>query len=179
MNRQKFKSILQSKEVKFIFFLIIIGFFIGFFLALDMSEKINDIKLLPQYLEDGHVSFASSHLIFMLFIYLVLFTKVSIILLSLYLVWESICISSSIILFLNAFGFKGLLIGLFYNVILKLVLLSGIAFMLYLSRKIKKDDKIDFNMKKIRLKFISAMVIIFIYDIFLYFFGNNILLKLF
>ena len=99
MNRQKFKSVLQSKEVKFIFFLIIIGFFIGIFLALDMSEKINDIKLLPQYLEDGHISFASSHLIFMLFIYLVLFTKASIILLSLYLVWESICISSSIILF--------------------------------------------------------------------------------
>ena len=35
------------------------------------AKKINDIKLLPQYLEDGHISFASSHLIFMLFIILI------------------------------------------------------------------------------------------------------------
>ncbi len=177
----------SKREWKIFIFFVLLGTMIGFlmFQNIDSSVFISEIENIEVGLANSHIHFLFLHLVVLSVLIASSFIAVGFILFPLYFLWEIICISYSIFTFAHVFGFTGFLYGIIYNIILKAVFLICLflifrsLFVIMKKRFFKKKEEEQTSSLQGREKviFISVAVLL-LYDLFLYFLGNQILLKL-
>ena len=160
---------LDKKYLKILLAFLCLGIFVGFifYKKIDSTFFIDDIQNIVTNLESVHINFFFLHFIIISILIASSFMIFGVLLFPVYFLWEIICISYSIFIFGEVFGLSGVFFGVFYNLFLKGLWLV----VLYL---VFKDV---YFKKQYQIVFISILIIL-IYDIFIYFFGNSILLKL-
>lgn len=181
---------LNKKQLKFLLFILFLGVLMGylFYLKVDSSVFMGQIEQIKVSLQDSHINFIMVHIFVLLFLISTSFSIVGIVLFLLYFIFEVACISYSSFIFMKAFGLSGFIYGIFYNFVIKfffLVCLLVIFKKVYFIVKNKFFNKEDhgqqvwqFSFKKKYLQIIVCCICIVLYDVFLYFFGSQILMKL-
>ena len=193
VNKMKFlrTSIkFNKRKLKFLLFILFLGILMGFFLNLkvDSSEFIKQIQDINVSLQNNHVNFIMIHILVLLFLVSTSFSMVGIVLFFFYFIFEVACISYSSFIFMHVFGFTGLIFGILYNVVTKLFFLICLfaifnkVYFLVKNKFFNKEDSheqvMQISFKKKYLEIAICCIGIILYDIFLYFGGSGILLKL-
>lgn len=175
---------LDKKYLKILLAFLCLGIFVGFifYKKIDSTFFIDDIQNIVTNLESVHINFFFLHFIVISILIASSFMIFGVLLFPVYFLWEIICISYSIFIFGEVFGLSGVFFGVFYNLFLKglwlivLYLVFKNVYFIIKNNIIHKKDDFSFK-KQYQIVFISILIIL-IYDIFIYFFGNSILLKL-
>ncbi len=179
----------HKKLMKIVLIFIFISLFLAFFVftKLDNSLIISNVKNMAEYLSNNNLNFIFNHFISISLIITLSLTIVGLIFIPIYLFYEVICILYSFYIFVLAFSIKGFIYALFFNLITKGFY---IFFLLIIIRKIKNivvtiykyHNKENIDVKYSLIKNIKAIIVsiilIIISDIFIYFIGTTILLKL-
>lgn len=181
---------LNKRQLKFLLFILFLGVLCGFlfYIKVDSSVFIKQIQEIDINLQSSHVNFIINHILVLFFLLSTSFSIIGIILFLLYVVWEVTCISYSSFVFMNAFGFSGLIYGIIYNLVIKFFFLFSLfvifkkVYFIFKNKFFNKDDQeqqmMHFSFKKKNMEIIICCICIILYDIFLYFLGSQILLKL-
>ena len=175
---------LNKKQKKIVIFILVMGLITGYILYKKMSPTMLDnITNIKSNLENNSLNFIGLHIITLALILASSFFFIGPILFVLYFLWEVSCISFSLISFSSAFQFSGFLYGLLYNILTKLNFIICLIIILKKVTRIIKSiihkEPFDINiLKKEYRDILIALIAIILYDIFLYFFGGTILLKL-
>ena len=180
---------LNRKQIKILGVILFLGVFIGYLLykKIDASLITEDITNICDHLQNTHLNFIFIHVVVLCVLIATSLVGVGIFLLPLYFVWELACVSYSVFIFQNVFGVSGLIYGLLYNIIIKMVyflclfLIFKNVLMLF-KRRIcglyhGEDKQVFLASKQYRVILINVGIIL-IYDILLHFLGNQILAKL-
>lgn len=175
---------LNKKQKKIVIFILVMGLITGYTLYKKMSPTMLDnITNIKSNLENNSLNFIGLHIITLALILASSIFFIGPILFVLYFLWEVSCISFSLISFSSAFQFSGFLYGLLYNILTKLNFIICLIIILKKVTRIIKSiihkEPFDINiLKKEYRDILIALIAIILYDIFLYFFGGTILLKL-
>lgn len=175
---------LNKKQKKIVIFILVMGLITGYILYKKMSPTMLDnITNIKSNLENNSLNFIGLHIITLALILASSIFFIGPILFVLYFLWEVSCISFSLISFSSAFQFSGFLYGLLYNILTKLNFIICLIIILKKVTRIIKSiihkEPFDINiLKKEYRDILIALIAIILYDIFLYFFGGTILLKL-
>ena len=175
---------LNKKQKKIVIFILVMGLITGYILYKKMSPTMLDnITNIKSNLENNSLNFIGLHIITLALILASSIFFIGPILFVLYFLWEVSCISFSLISFSSAFQFSGFLYGLLYNILTKLNFIICLIIILKKVTRIIKSiihkELFDINiLKKEYRDILIALIAIILYDIFLYFFGGTILLKL-
>ena len=176
---------LSKKYVKFLLFFLFIGIILGFlfYKKIDSSLFIQDIENIREGLVSAHINFIVQHFIVLAVLLFGSFMIFGVILFPLYFIWEIACITYSIFIFQSIFGVSGILFGIFYHIVIKafflfcLFILFKNVFEIIKVKLFHKEEHSKTFANQYKMILLSIFMI-FIYDILLYFFGNDILLKL-
>lgn len=175
---------LNKKQKKIVIFILVMGLITGYILYKKMSPTMLDnITNIKSNLENNSLNFIGLHIITLALILASSIFFIGPILFVLYFLWEVSCISFSLISFSSAFRFPGFLYGLLYNILTKLNFIICLIIILKKVTRIIKSiihkEPFDINiLKKEYRDILIALIAIILYDVFLYFFGGTILLKL-
>ena len=175
---------LNKKQKKIVIFILVMGLITGYILYKKMSPTMLDnITNIKSNLENNSLNFIGLHIITLALILASSIFFIGPILFVLYFLWEVSCISFSLISFSSAFQFSGFLYGLLYNILTKLNFIICLIIILKKVTRIIKSiihkEPFDINtLKKEYRDILIALIAIILYDVFLYFFGGTILLKL-
>lgn len=175
---------LNKKQKKIVIFILVMGLITGYILYKKMSPTMLDnITNIKSNLENNSLNFIGLHIITLALILASSIFFIGPILFVLYFLWEVSCISFSLINFSSAFQFPGFLYGLLYNILTKLNFIICLIIILKKVTRIIKSiihkEPFDINiLKKEYRDILIALIAIILYDVFLYFFGGTILLKL-
>lgn len=175
---------LNKKQKKIVIFILVMGLITGYILYKKMSPTMLDnITNIKSNLENNSLNFIGLHIITLALILASSIFFIGPILFVLYFLWEVSCISFSLISFSSAFQFSGFLYGLLYNILTKLNFIICLIIILKKVTRIIKSiihkEPFDINiLKKEYRDILIALIAIILYDIFLYFLGSTILLKL-
>lgn len=180
----------NKRQLKFLLFILFLGVLMGFlfYLKVDSSVFMEQIQDINVSLQNNHINFIMIHIFVLLFLISTSFSMIGIVLFLLYFIFEIACISYSSFVFMNAFGVSGFIFGILYNIVIKfffLVCLFIIFKKVYFIVKNKFFNKEDhgqqvmqISFKKKYLEIAICCICIILYDIFLYFVGSGILLRL-
>ena len=175
---------LNKKQKKIVIFILVMGLITGYILYKKMSPiMLDNITNIKSNLENNSLNFIGLHIITLALILASSIFFIGPILFVLYFLWEVSCISFSLISFSSAFQFSGFLYGLLYNILTKLNFIICLIIILKKVTRIIKSiihkEPFDINiLKKEYRDILIALIAIILYDVFLYFFGGTILLKL-
>ena len=175
---------LNKKQKKIVIFILVMGLITGYILYKKMSPTMLDnITNIKSNLENNSLNFIGLHIITLALILASSIFFIGPILFVLYFLLEVSCISFSLISFSSAFQFPGFLYGLLYNILTKLNFIICLIIILKKVTRIIKSiihkEPFDINiLKKEYRDILIALIAIILYDVFLYFFGGTILLKL-
>ena len=180
----------NKKYFKFLIFLFLLGFLIGFMLykKLDNDLFLKEIKNISTYLSQNNLNYILIHLVFLSLLIVSSVSIIGFVLFPFYIVFESVSITYNILSFTSVFKLNGFIYGLLYNLLSKGVF---ILFLLLIFKKIidnmksliyffKNRNSQDFynnifnNIKKVGL----YLLIIIVNDVLIYLFLNLILSKL-
>lgn len=179
----------NKKLSLFISIIFIIGLIIGiiFFLCLDEASKeliLLNINDWLQNIEQYHINAFVSHILILSFLLVSSFIFVGVPFILFFIFYNGFSFGFMVVSLISIFGIRGLLYGLIYGVVTKLVYLIFFGIFtitmlkivkiilgrLFLSKAINRDSFILF-LKRIFI----CIVIIFIYDIILYFVGAKLI----
>lgn len=179
----------NKKLSLFISIIFIIGLIIGiiFFICLDEASKeliLLNINDWLQNIEQYHINALVSHILILSFLLVSSFIFVGVPFILFFIFYNGFSFGFMIVSLISIFGIRGLLYGLIYGVVTKLVYLIFFGIFtitmlkivkiilgrLFLSKAINRDSFILF-LKRIFI----CIVIIFIYDIILYFGGAKLI----
>ena len=185
MKYFKISSFKKQKYLKAFLFLSIFSFILSFFLFMKLNNTVmlNEIGKLPEFISKTHLNFFFMHFFLLFVIFLLSLTGLSIIVLPIYLVFEEICIFYNIFSFTYLYSFTGFLFSLIYIILTKAVYLYFIFLIFKKLINITKHFLSNINNKtsypyKAQFKKIGFLIIlIFLNDMFLYFWGSFILSK--
>ena len=182
MELVKKRFLVDKKQLRVAFILLFLGITLGFlfYIKIDSTSIIEQIKNIDSYLKETPINFILVHILTLFFLMSVSFSFVGIFLFALYFIWEFACITYACFIFANVFGLMGFLYGIIYNIVIKLlflILLVIIFKKIYFFLKNKNNKDLSLILKKKKLEIIFCLITIFVYDIILYFIGNEILLK--
>lgn len=164
---------LSKKEKRLAIFLGIIVLCFGYILAQEINIDVSTNIL--ESLQNNHLNFLFIHVVVIsILITSALLTK-RILLFWLYFIFELSCISYILWEFSNSFFLKGLLYGILYSIVSKLIYFVCLI-IIYRSLKLIIKEQGDLN-KYYKILGASLLIII-IYDFFLYLWGSSILFKL-
>lgn len=175
---------LNKTQKKMLALILIMGIIMGYIFYKKMSPSIiNDIINIKSNLASNSLNFIGLHIITLAILLASSCFFIGPILFFLYFIWEVSCISFSIFSFSSAFQFQGFLYGLLYNILTKLLFMICLIFLFQkitiIIKSIIHKEPLDINtLKKEYRNILIAIVAIILYDIFLYFLGNSLLLKL-
>lgn len=179
---------INQKQLRILLFLLFLGVLLGFlfYLKIDSTNLISSIETLDTHLQENHVNFIFSHIFTLIFLIGSSFAVIGIVFFFLYIIWEFTCISYSIFLFFRVFQVSGFVYGIIYNIVIKLfflcclfIILKNVYFIIKHKFFYKEEEtSLSISYKKEYMKILASILAIFLYDLFLYFFGSSILLKL-
>lgn len=159
------------------------------FYKINNTFLLNELKNIEELLKNNHINFLLMHFITLAIFLFSSLTIIGLLLFPFYFLFEGICIFFNIIMFTRVFFFKGFIYSLMYISITKAIYLILLYFifkkLLCMIRAIAliKMEKSKIDLKEIVHKNIKPLacyiLLIFLNDLFLYCFGNKILLKLF
>ena len=176
---------LDKNQIRIFIILGIIGIFIGFlfYKNIDKSLFIKDIENIVVTLRNTHINYLFMHFIILAILITSSLIVFGLVLFLIYFILEIACISYSIFIFADIFGASGFIYGIIYNFFNKFVFILCILLifkniLVMIKNTIyfkfgKNNEKIEYQ-KQFR-NIIFLMFIILIYDIFIYFLGNLIL----
>ena len=174
---------IDKKQLRVGVIILLLGVFLGFlfYIKLDSTTVLEQIKNIDTYLQDTHINFIWLHILILFFLFSVSFSLAFLFFFAIYFIWETACASYACFIFMNAFGFMGLFFGIFYNIVIKfvfLILLLVIFKKLYFLLKNRNHSELGQIIRKTKLEIAFFFILILVYDVFLYFMGSEILLKL-
>lgn len=186
----KFKWTSSNKNlIKFLVALLIMGILIGIYIYIKQPSLIkvsiiNELKLLDNTLKTTHQNNFLYHiLIISVFTFLsILVLGVPIILF--YLFYEGVSMGFLIAGLFNYKKVSGLIYGVIFMTINKLILYVLLVYLLIVSINYSKKVIISIRRKDYRIyeyifthlvKMVFILIVIIVYDIFIYFLGNKIL----
>jgi len=175
----------NKKYIKFIMMLLFLGFLIGFILYnnLDNSIIINEIKNIDNLLKDNNINFMFNHFVTVTLLVATSIIIVGLVLIPLYIIYEGVCITYSILSFINVFKFNGLIYGLLYNILIKGLYLALLVIIYINLLKIFKLIVYDYkNINNIKVPInnnIKIILVCFLFisinDLLVFLFMNKIL----
>ena len=192
---QWLKLVKYKKLLLFTVILLIMGLFFGAVYYFRQNEVvkqtlINSILELPNNLVNNRINNILIHLLVGIAIGVLSFTIISVALIFFYIFFEGISIGFSFALIINAFGFKGIFFFLIYTLIYKFIYLVLIVYLIIRAIRITKnvigfiiyrkssdlEKNIIINIRKV----VIILILIFIYDIIIFFASptiNNLLIN--
>ena len=182
MNYLKIK-LKDSKTRKLLIYLSLLSFIISFLLfkKLDTTLLLNNLKNIQKLLNTTHLNFFLPHLIIILILSFFALFNLNFLSFPIYYCFEAICIFYNILSFTAIYYFKGFIYSLFYIFLTKFFYLSLIFLLIHQISSLTKIiftnilNKTHLSLKKNLKITIFLLLALFIYDLFLYFFGTNIL----
>lgn len=189
MNYIKDKLNKNKSLLKILGLVMILGLIIGFFIygKLDNSEVILNLRDIDSYLANNHISFIMMHLISAFIVVCGTAMVIGIVLVPVCFMLEGLTISYIFLALFDAFKFKGLVFGIFYIALTKVVylILLFICFKKALNvvREVLKLGKNSGEEVKSRIisnikGIVLWMFAILVNDILIYFLANKILASL-
>lgn len=184
-NLKKHQNLLKA-----IIIILVIGFIISFLLynKMDNSKVINEIKNIEEYLNSNNINFIILHLLSVSILITCSITVIGLVIFLIYLLFEIVSIFYNLLIFCAAFKLKGFIFSIFYLILTKLIylILLFIIFQklytiikyLITSYTNKNSSEAKFIIIKNLKKIIICLLGLFINDLLIYFFANDILLKL-
>ncbi len=188
MNHSIIRILKNPKYQKFLIFTCILSLIISFliFKKVDHSLLTNDLNNLSLLLKNNHLNYFILHFLIITFLSLTSLIGLGIITIPLYLIFEEICIFYNIFSFISIYHLKGFIFSCFFNLLTKgiyllllfFILLKIVALTKIFLNNLSKSSKIKYPYSLTFKKIIFLILLIFLYDLFLYFFGSLILSKL-
>lgn len=186
MNYIKDKLNKNKSLLKILGLVMILGLIIGFFIygKLDNSEVILNLRDIDSYLANNHINFIMMHLISTFIVVCGTAMVIGIVLVPLCFMLEGLTISYIFLALFNVFKFKGLVFGIFYIALTKIIylILLFICFKKALNvvREVLKLGKNSGEEVKSRIisnikGIVLWMFAILVNDILIYFVANKIL----
>lgn len=186
MNYIKDKLNKNKSLLKILGLVMILGLIIGFFIygKLDNSEVILNLRDIDSYLANNHINFIMMHLISAFIVVCGTAMVIGIVLVPLCFMLEGLTISYIFLALFNVFKFKGLVFGIFYIALTKIIylILLFICFKKALNvvREVLKLGKNSGEEVKSRIisnikGIVLWMFAILVNDILIYFVANKIL----
>ena len=188
MNIQLIRFLKNKKYQKFFIITLILSFIISFLLfkKLDNSLLLKDLTNISNLLKTNHLNYFILHLIILTILILTSLLGLYFLIFPLYLFFEEICIFYHFFSFISIYHFKGLIFSLIFNLLTKTVYLyiiflislkiSSLTKTFFHNLSLSKPVKYPYYLTLKKLFFL--VILIFLYDLFLYLFGNLILSKL-
>lgn len=175
--------------LKFIFFLFIIGFFIGIYVYLNQIDivkesVVTELNNLNTYILNSKQNNFIFHIILLCILMVASISCIGLPLILFYLFYEGI---SAGFLLASLYGFKklsGITFGIFYLSVTKILYLFLITYLVIVSIRYAKEILINLKNNKKDLiinqliKCFFVLIMVLLNDVFLYFLGNKII-KLF
>ena len=178
----------KRKQMKFLLIFLILGVLLGyiFFVKIDFSLLQDQIRQIPQLLEDIQISYIWPHFCLLSVLLISSFMGIGIILFVLYFLFEIACISYSVAIFTSFFSLSGFVYGLIYQLILKGFFLVCLFFLFKNVFNMVKSiwqKKGSGQEKFFSLTYFYRHIMIYVlailgYDLFLTFWGSALLQKL-
>lgn len=190
--KQWMKQVKYKKLLLFTVIILLTGLFFGaiYYFKQDEVVKqtlINSILNIENSLANNRINNILVHLLIGVIIIVLSFTVISVPLIFFYIFFEGISIGFSYALVINAFGFKGIFFFLIYTLLYKFIFLVLIIYLtiraLRISKNVlgfiiyRKSSELEKNIIINVRKVVIILIIIFIYDITI-FFASPILNKL-
>ncbi len=185
------KRIKEKNTAKvFIITLLVLGILFGiiyFSMQSDVNKSLITQKMLglENTIKTSSQNMILPHLIIIIALVFLSYSIIGVPLILFYLFYECTSIGFLLAAFYNSFKFKGILFGLIYTFICKLIFILCLIYISYIALKItkkllrilifKENDSLYAHLKNLFLKLGIALGVIIIYDLFLYFFANKIL----
>ncbi len=186
MKRMKTKSAAQI----FIVTLIVLGILFGiiyFMVQNDLNKTLIVEKMmgLENTIKTTHQNMLLPHLITIIALVFLSYSIIGVPLILFYLFYECTSLGFLIASFYSAFKIKGILFGLLFILISKVIYILCLIYISYIALKItkkllrvlifKENDSLYLHLKNLFLKLGITVCVIVLYDLFLYFFANKIL----
>ncbi len=186
MNRMKQFNVAKI----FIITLIIIGIIFGimyFYMQEDLSKTLIYDKLanISSIIKDSNQKMIVVHLITIVILLFLSYSIIGMPLILFYLFYECTSLGFLIASFYASFSIKGVIFALIYILISKAIYIICLVYICYIALKItkkllrvlllKEQESLYTLLKNLFLKLGIALVVIIIYDLFLYFGANKIL----
>ena len=189
-NMKLIRTSFKNKGILiFLISIFLIGFIFGFIYYFKLplitktgiNENLLDIKSL---LKDANLNYFFQHNIIFTMIFFLSFTVILFPFIIFYLFYEGVSLGFSFIIFFSSFKMSGLIYSLILFIITKLLYLLFIFYLIYNSFIItktmillilKKNRNINITFKKYLQRLIILIVIMLLYDVFIYFLGSKIL----
>lgn len=190
MNQIRTSLKKNQKQIKWILFFLFLSFLISyiFFKKVDQSLLIEEIKNIPNYLQNNHINYLFLHFIILAILIASSITIIGFLLFPIYFLFEFSCVFYNILIFTNIYHLSGLLYGILYAILTKLVYLVLLLIIFkkgydlikvgirYLTNK--NDTELKSYIIKSGKRIIVYILAIFMNDILIYLFANRLLLKL-
>lgn len=175
--------------IKFLLSLLIIGILVGIYAYLKQPDLIktsviNELSMLNEILKNTQQNNFFYHILLLSLIIFLSILVIGLPFILFYLFYEGISIGFLIASFFHYQKLSGLLYSLIFTIVNKLIIYVALIYILIntinYSKKIvlsikRKDYKIYEYLFTHLIRMIFVCLIILIYDIFIYFFGNKIL----
>ena len=183
--KQKLNNLKLTKTQKqilliFVFFAILIGFLL--YKKIDSSVFVDELENLSVQLENAHVNFLFLHFLVLTVLISTSLLVFGLVFFVLYFLWEAICMVYSTLIFANIYGISGFIYGVVYNFVLKFVFLVCLFVIFWKLASLVKahflKKELGDSFKKQYRMILVGIFVLFLYDVLLYFFGNDLLLKL-
>ena len=179
---------INKNLIKFLISLLIMGILVGIYIyikqpSLTKVSILSELKSLNTILNSKQNNFLFHLLILSLFLFFSIIV-LGLPLLLFYLFYEGVCFGFLLGGFINYKKISGLLYGTIFMIINKLLLYVCIIYILIVSINYSKKVILSLRHKDYKIyeyifnhiiKMIFILLIIMLYDIFIYFFGNKIL----
>lgn len=178
------------KRNKYLFIFLSVIFFISLIFGVIIFKKLNnDTKLtlinnlsnIKQDLVNNHINNLFNHILIIIVIILLSLSILGYFLGVFYLFYEGMAISFTCASLFKIYGLKGLIFAFIYNILFKLIYLILLLILLIKLFNLVKNIisyiiyKKKINLRKYIINFLLIILLIFINDLFLYFFGNFII----
>lgn len=193
--KQWLKQVKYKKLLLFTVIILFMGLLFGviYYFKQDAVVKqtlINSILNLSNSLSNNKINSIIAHLLISIGIIILSFTLIAVPIIYFYIFFEGLSIGFSFALIVNSFGFKGIIFYLMYILIYKFIYLILIIYLIMRALRISKnvlgfiiyqkssalEKNIIVNIRKV----IIILILIFIYDIIIFFaspFFNNLLIN--
>ena len=185
------KRIKSSNVAKiFILTLIIIGILFGiiyFIMQSDLNKNLIAEKIigLENTIKNTHQNMILPHLIIIITLVFLSYSIIGMPLILFYLFYECTSLGFMLAAFYSTFKIKGILFGLLFILLSKLIFILCLIYISYIALKItkkllrvlifKENDSLYLHLKNLFLKLGITIGVTVAYDLFLYFFANKIL----
>lgn len=186
MQRTNHKNIAKV----FILSLIVIGLLFGIIYynlqsELNKSVILTKIQDLPNIIKSTHQNTIIFHLIAIIILVFLAYSIIGMPLILFYLFYECTSLGFLLASFYGSFKLSGILFGIVYLIICKLIYIIFLVYLSYIALKIskkllrtlvlKENESLYQHLKNMFMKLGIAFVFVLIYDLFLYFCANPIL----